>query len=113
MLQPLLDSFKRKFGFGPQLLPVENAFFGSSVTVTGLIVGRDIIDAVKSAGRHAENTRRVIIPDIMLRRGDAVLLDGMTPDEVGAGIGIRTDVVGTSAEGVLEAAGLTPEGGAK
>ncbi len=113
VVQPIFDSFRKQYGFGPKLLPVENAYFGSSVTVTGLIVGRDIIDAVKSAGRHAGNTRKVIIPDIMLRRGDAVLLDGMTPEEVGAAIGIETEVVGTGAEGLLKAAGLTPKGGTK
>ena len=62
---------------------------------------------------NAGNTNRVVIPDILLRRGDEVFLDGIRPMDIESATGIRIAVVGSGAEGVLKAAGLAPKGGTK
>ncbi len=111
VLRPLLERLEGIYGRGPELIAVPNSFFGETVTVTGLLVGEDIIRAVRSSGRTSEDTRRIILPDICLRRGDAVLLDGTEPRDIERRTGIRLEVVGSGAEGLISAAGLIPEGG--
>ncbi|MCX7779821.1 MAG: DUF512 domain-containing protein [Negativicutes bacterium] len=62
-----------------RVIAVENVFFGSSVTVTGLLTGRDILDALqKQQGCRSG----VIIPGIALRKGESVFLDGITPADL-------------------------------
>jgi NifB/MoaA-like Fe-S oxidoreductase len=63
-----------------------NNFFGETITVAGLITGKDIIEQLKY-----ENTGKyVIIPDCMLRKGyeialdnKRVFLDDITVEELG------------------------------
>lgn len=111
VLRPLLERLEGIYGRGPELLAVPNAFFGETVTVTGLLVGNDIAEAIKSSGRTPKDTRRIILPDICLRRGDAVLLDGMEPRDIERRTGMRLEVVSSGADGFMNAAGLVPEGG--
>lgn len=111
VLRPLLERLEGIYGAGPELVAVPNSFFGETVTVTGLLVGEDIIRTIEASGRTSGDTRRIILPDICLRRGDAVLLDGTEPSDIERRTGIRLEVVGTGAEGLINAAGLVPEGG--
>ena len=111
VLRPLFERLEGLYGKGPELLAVPNSFFGETVTVTGLLVGGDIINAIESSGRTPADTRRVILPDICLRRGDAVLLDGTEPREIERRTGIKLEVVSSGARGLMNAAGLKPEGG--
>lgn len=53
------------------LLAVENVFFGSSVTVTGLLTGKDILNTLD---KLEKKPKRVIIPGIALR-DEKVFLD--------------------------------------
>lgn len=59
------------------VFPVENRFFGPSVTVTGLITGGDLLAALK--GKKAD---RVLISSSMLRENDHTFLDNFTVEEV-------------------------------
>ncbi len=65
---------------GLVLKPViaKNTFLGPSVTVTGLLSGRDIIHALK--GKRLGDL--VIIPSNMLKEDEAVFLDGMSIEDV-------------------------------
>ena len=53
---------------------MENRFFGESVTVTGLVTGRDIVSALQ--GRDTGTL--VVIPDVMLKEGEGVFLDDLS-----------------------------------
>lgn len=57
---------------------IPNRLFGSSVTVTGLISGNDIIKALK--GKPLGDV--LLIPSVMLKEGAGVFLDDRTPDEI-------------------------------
>lgn len=61
-----------------RLLPVENEFFGPSITVTGLLTGQDILNTLAAAGGKRDG---VIIPGVALRKGENIFLDDMTLDE--------------------------------
>jgi NifB/MoaA-like Fe-S oxidoreductase len=59
-------------------VPVENRFFGPSVNVAGLLTGKDLLNEL----RGRELGERVLIPSTMLRHGEEVFLDDMTPFEL-------------------------------
>ena len=56
-------------------LPVENKFFGSSVTCTGLLTGGDIADTLE---RNRDRFDFVIIPANTLKEFEDIFLDDMT-----------------------------------
>ncbi|MBR5381896.1 MAG: DUF512 domain-containing protein, partial [Oscillospiraceae bacterium] len=62
-------------GLSVRLLPVENRFFGPSVTVSGLLTGADILAAISSDGARGD---AVVLPRCALRTGEDVFLDDMT-----------------------------------
>ncbi len=62
------------------ILPVVNRFFGSSVTVTGLLSGRDILQTIKN---HSGSTAETyLVPEITLKQGEALFLDGLSVNEL-------------------------------
>lgn len=63
---------------------VRNDFFGASVTVGGLLTGRDIIAQLKG---NLE-TGILLIPHNMLREGEDVFLDGVTVGELAAALDV-------------------------
>ena len=60
------------------VVEVKNKFFGESITVSGLLTGVDILDALKSLELGDE----VILPACCLRAGEDVFLCGTTLDEL-------------------------------
>ncbi|MDE7452997.1 MAG: DUF512 domain-containing protein [Clostridia bacterium] len=56
-------------------LPVENKFFGSTVTCTGLLTGGDIVNALKS---NFDKFDVAVIPSNTLKEFEDVFLDDMT-----------------------------------
>ena len=67
---------------------IRNDFFGESVTVAGLIVGRDIAAQLKGKPLgHA-----LILPRVMLRETCDVFLDGMTLSELERELGVKIKV---------------------
>ncbi|MBR2955711.1 MAG: DUF512 domain-containing protein, partial [Clostridia bacterium] len=78
---PVLNNEKTKIesklGLNISVKGVLNTFFGETVTVAGLVVGRDIVDQVKD-----ENTDVYVIPDNMLREFTTTFLDDTTVIEL-------------------------------
>lgn len=62
-----------------RILPVENNFFGSTVNVSGLLTGKDIINALKKNPRERD---AILIPATALRTGENIFLDDVTLDEM-------------------------------
>lgn len=77
---------------------VPNLFFGPSVTVTGLITGNDLLNALK--GREAD---RILISCSMLREGTDCFLDDLTVQDVERKTGISVRVVQNHGEDFLRA----------
>lgn len=77
-LMQQLFSRLEKYGIRICVHPVINNFFGNTVTVSGLVTASDIIRQYKDrlVGKAA------IIPQTMLREGDAVFLDGMRLEQL-------------------------------
>ena len=82
--QKMLEYFKSNINVENleiELLKVENKFFGSDINVAGLIVGSDIIDAIKD-----KKIEHLLMPAVMLKKtGESVeekFLDGKTVDDI-------------------------------
>ncbi|HET6369771.1 MAG TPA: DUF512 domain-containing protein [Nitrospiria bacterium] len=86
----------RVSGLTVRPVAVQNDCFGHSVTVTGLLTGRDIVAQLK--GHPLGNL--IVIPNVALNdRG--VFLDDSTPHEVEKNLGIPTVMVEHDAQGLL------------
>jgi len=70
-------------GLTYDVLTVRNRLFGDTVTVAGLLCGRDITDALCG---HVTG-QRVLISASMLRHGGDVFLDDLTPEDVSRAVG--------------------------
>lgn len=70
-----------------EIVPIRNDFFGETVTVSGLIVGQDLI--AQLAGRQAD---AVLICETMLNSERAVFLDDLRPQDVAERLGIPVRV---------------------
>jgi putative radical SAM enzyme (TIGR03279 family) len=53
---------------------VENRLFGESVTVSGLVTGNDIVEALAGV----DIGRALLVPDVMLKEGEGVFLDDVS-----------------------------------
>ncbi|HJZ48830.1 MAG TPA: DUF512 domain-containing protein [Roseiflexaceae bacterium] len=71
------------------LLPVVNEFFGESVTVSGLLMGQDVVAALKASG-----TRRALLPRVMFDHTGTRTLDEYSLERIGAASGTRVAVAG-------------------
>ncbi len=78
---------------------VENDFFGKSVTVSGLLTGKDIYEALRA--RTLGDV--VLLPENCLRHGDGLFLCGMSVDELSQTIGAECRAVSTDGYCFLEA----------
>ena len=87
-------------GITVEVLVVENDFFGHSITVTGLLTGRDIARAIKAHGACAT----YVVPSVCMKEGESVFLDDMTLDELRAQTGKNVIVAdSTKGSGLLDA----------
>ena len=62
-----------------RVLPVVNEYFGSTVNVSGLLTGVDIISTLRSVGGKRNG---ILIPESALRSGEDIFLDDVTLDEL-------------------------------
>ncbi|MBF0321050.1 MAG: DUF512 domain-containing protein [Nitrospirae bacterium] len=101
---PYLAQFAKKLnkktGMDMRVLSVENQFFGTTVTVAGLLTGRDIIRTFMGQTRPDEV---IFIPDVTLRDGHDMFLDDITVDFVGEALGVKIKIMEASFEGLIKA----------
>ena len=99
ILHDMVQKANRLFGLDVSVMAVENRFFGTSVTVAGLVTGGDLIRAVK--GKDLGD--KILIPDTMLRKGQDVFLDDVTVPQLAEEAGIPVVSVPVRGEDFLKA----------
>lgn len=74
-----------------------NNFFGETITVAGLLTGKDIIEQLngKSLGKY------LIIPRNMLRAGEKVFLDDITVEDMEKALNVEVVIVNYTGEGLV------------
>lgn len=60
------------------VIKVKNKFFGSKITVAGLLTGRDLINQLADQPLG----QKVLIPNVMLKDGDKIFLDDVTINDL-------------------------------
>lgn len=99
ILRELTEPLREKFpGLTVRIIGVENRLFGSSVTVTGLLCGADLLHALR--GEPLGET--LILSEVMLRH-EGRFLDDMTPAQLEQALGLPIRVSDGSGSDLLEA----------
>ncbi|MBQ9552176.1 MAG: DUF512 domain-containing protein [Clostridia bacterium] len=85
LLQSLADAATdRVKGLTVSVFEIQNNFFGASVTVSGLLTGRDLAEQL--SGKDLGDA--LLISENMLRSGEDVFLDDMTVPELSERLGV-------------------------
>jgi len=84
----------------PEIVRVDNEFFGPLVTCSGLLIGRDIVAAVRAAG----GAKPTLIPPNCLNY-DAVTIDEMSLADLSREVGAPVAAPDSLVEALCEAAG--------
>ena len=66
-----------------------NKYFGESITVAGLITGQDLIEQLK----EADLGEYLMLPDVLLRHGETVLLDDIRVKDIEDSLQTRISIV--------------------
>ena len=83
----LVEPLNRVEGMEANLVVAENTFFGSGITVSGLLTGQDILNALK----EEEVGDRVYLPPNVLN-DDGLLLDDMTLPGLSERLGVPVEL---------------------
>jgi len=99
-LESFLHGLAEKTGVTFRIFSVDNSLFGDSVTVTGLVPGKDILEMGKREG--FADAELVVIPDVMLKEGEEVFIDDVTIDDLRKGLGIKVEVCLATPSGLYD-----------
>jgi putative radical SAM enzyme (TIGR03279 family) len=79
VLRQMTEQLKQKYpNIDIQLYTIINHYFGTDITVAGLITGTDIIEQLKDQPLGDF----LLLPDVLLRNGETVLLDDVTVEDM-------------------------------
>lgn len=96
----ILEEIRKKFpNIITHLYAIRNDFFGERITVSGLITGQDLTGQLKGQPLG----ERLLLPCNMLKIGEPVFLDDFTLEEVENSLQVKTDIVKSSGQDLLDA----------
>lgn len=84
-VRDFLEGLEQKTGAILQTAAIPNRLFGQSVTVTGLLCGRDIIAALQG---HPLG-EILLLPEVMLKEGEGCFLDDLTLQDISQTLGTK------------------------
>lgn len=90
VIKQLCDRVKEVYpNLRVEVYPIINNFFGETITVSGLLTGKDIIEQMKDR----EIRGNLILPENLLRSGEEVLLDDLTVSDIENALQTRVRIV--------------------
>jgi putative radical SAM enzyme (TIGR03279 family) len=99
---PYLEEFSKKLntidGLSLEVFKVKNEFFGPTVTVAGLLTGKDIVKTI--AGKVKADC--LLVPNIALKYGSDIFLDNVTLKDIEECLGMRVKAIDPTPEGFLK-----------
>ncbi len=98
-LKKFTDRLSEKENINIDVIPVENEFFGTSITVTGLLTGRDVI---KSLHENEDSYDILIIPDTVLKDDDDIFLDNVSIKDIEEAIGMKVVKTKSTPQGLID-----------
>ena len=84
-------------GLKVNVYKIINNFFGESITVSGLLTGKDMSEQLK--GQDLGDI--LLFPENALRAGEDIFLDDMTPDELSKILGVPVSPSSDTGEGFI------------
>ena len=86
LFEYLIDLFHKKwYNISVNVVAVKNRFFGSQITVSGLLTGSDLL--AEFEGKELGDT--LLIPKAMLKNDENIFLDDITLEELSERLGVR------------------------
>ena len=98
LLKKLSDMFYEKYGKEIPVVKIENDFFGHTITVSGLVTGKDLTSQLKGKYKFDE----LLISSSMLRSEGDMFLDSMTVEQAAEILSCRIVPVGADGYELLE-----------
>ncbi len=105
VLQQVVDRLNRIGNLHARLLPVVNQFFGATVTVSGLLMGQDVVRELAASG-----ARRALLPRVMFDHTGTRTLDEYAIERIAAETGVSVAVAGEPEEILRYVRALAREG---
>ncbi len=99
---PYLSDFAkklRKYGIDINIVKIENCFFGNTVTVAGLLTGRDIIKAFSDIAKKDDV---LLVPDVTLKDGEKIFLDDVSIDDVEEMLDLKVFVIESTPQALIK-----------
>ena len=91
-------------GLTVHVYAIRNDFFGETITVSGLITGRDLITQLKARQEQGTDLGdRLLIPSNMLRSGEQVFLDDATVADAEKALNLKVAAVEPGGEDFIRA----------
>lgn len=87
-MEKIAERCLNEYGVRILVYPIINRFFGETITVTGLLTGRDIMEQLKGK----ELGESLLLSENMLRENTDVFLDNMTKAELEEALGTKVSV---------------------
>lgn len=98
-LKKFIDRLADKEHLPVNVIPVRNSFFGETVTVAGLLTGRDVISALHD---NTDNYQVLVVPDVVLREGDSLFLDNVSLQDLEEATGLKVVVTDGTPQGFID-----------
>ena len=98
-LKKFVGRLTEKEHFSVDVVQVENRFFGQTVTVAGLLTGRDLISTI-----HGNTDRYdfLVVPDVVLREGDTLFLDNVSLRDLEEATGLKVITTDSTPQGLID-----------
>lgn len=87
-VRPYVEWLRVGLGAPLHLVPLQNRFLGRSVTVTGLVTGRDVISQIRPRLRPESI---LLVPAVMVNQEDDTFLDGLSLKEIEEALSVEVE----------------------
>jgi len=98
-LKKFIGRLSEKEHLPVDLIAVKNSFFGETVTVAGLLTGRDVISALHD---NTDNYQVLAVPEVVLREGATLFLDNVSLLELEEATGLRVVTTDGTPQGFID-----------
>jgi putative radical SAM enzyme (TIGR03279 family) len=99
-LKKFIDRLSEKENIDIKLLQVENRFFGTSVTVAGLLTGRDVI---KTLHDNIDSYEVLLVPDVGMKEDEDIFLDDVSLKDIEDATGLKPVRTQATPQGLIDA----------
>lgn len=103
VLHPIRERLNMIENLKVNLIQIPNEFFGSTVTVAGLLTGHDLVTGLKDWRQTQNRTPEIFITSTMLKYEEDVFLDSMTVTQVEDILDCKINVLEPNGKSIVNA----------